>query len=108
VDQVWYQEFMSAADMSRDMLIEVMAGADDMGIAPLFDLCCLKITSLIPGTSSDEVNTMHDYHVYILVACTVPVGSFMICPTFSHPPTQNSIRTETFHNSLMICSASPV
>eukprot|EP00538_Stauroneis_constricta_P012343 CAMPEP_0119557402 /NCGR_PEP_ID=MMETSP1352-20130426/9076_1 /TAXON_ID=265584 /ORGANISM="Stauroneis constricta, Strain CCMP1120" /LENGTH=167 /DNA_ID=CAMNT_0007604505 /DNA_START=139 /DNA_END=642 /DNA_ORIENTATION=+ len=55
MDQKWYQEFVSDDSISREMLFELLTAANYMGIKPLLDLACLKITFQLTGKSADEI-----------------------------------------------------
>lgn len=47
VEQEWYRTFMENLD--RPMLFDVLTGANFMGIKPLLDLACLKVTFELTG-----------------------------------------------------------
>lgn len=53
VEQEWYNNFM--VDMDRDMLFDVLTASNYMGIKPLLDLACLKVTFELTGKSVDEI-----------------------------------------------------
>lgn len=55
MDQEWYQQFVSDENMSQDMLFELLTAANFMGIKPLLDLTCLKVTFQLTGKNADEV-----------------------------------------------------
>jgi hypothetical protein len=55
MDQEWYQKFVSEEHVDRDMLFELLTAANFMGIKPLLDLTCLKVTFQLTGKSADEV-----------------------------------------------------
>ena len=53
VEQEWYRNFM--VDMDRPMLFDVINAANYMGVKPLLDLACLKVTFELKGKSADEI-----------------------------------------------------
>jgi S-phase kinase-associated protein 1 len=53
VKQEWYMEFM--VNMERPMLFDVLTAANYMGVKPLLDLACLKVTFELIGKSADEI-----------------------------------------------------
>lgn len=53
VEQEWYRNFV--VNMDRDMLFDVLTAANYMGIKPLLDLACLKVTFELSGKSADEI-----------------------------------------------------
>lgn len=55
MDQEWYQNFVSDENMNQDMLFELITAANFLGIPPLLNLTCLKVTFLIPGKNEEEV-----------------------------------------------------
>jgi len=56
MDQEWYQEFVSDANLGgNDMLFDLLTSANFMGIKELLDLCCLKVTFQLTGKSADEI-----------------------------------------------------
>ncbi len=56
MDQVWYQEFVSDANLgSRDMLFDLLTAANFMGIKELLDLACLKVTFELTGKNAEEI-----------------------------------------------------
>ena len=59
MDQPWYQDFVSDEKMERDMLFEVLSAANFLGIKPLLDLACLKVTFMITGKSPAEVSAFY-------------------------------------------------
>mmetsp|Transcript_13109 Transcript_13109/g.36207 ORF Transcript_13109/g.36207 Transcript_13109/m.36207 type:complete len:168 (-) Transcript_13109:587-1090(-) len=58
MDQAWYQNFVSDESISREMLFELLTAANYMGIKPLLDLVCLKITFQLTGKSAEEIRTI--------------------------------------------------
>jgi len=56
MDQTWYQDYVSEdKGMPRDLLFQVLSAANFLGIKPLLDLTCLKVTFMITGKNADEV-----------------------------------------------------
>jgi len=55
MDQPWYQDFVSDEKMDRDMLFNMLSAANFLGIKPLLDLTCLKVTFQITGKNAEEV-----------------------------------------------------
>jgi hypothetical protein len=58
MDQVWYQDFVSDEAMDRDMLFDMLTAANFMGIKPLLDLTCLKVTFQLTGKNAEEVRVI--------------------------------------------------
>lgn len=56
MDQKWYQDFVADENLDRDMLFELLTAANFMGIKPLLDLTCLKVTFQLTGKNSEEVS----------------------------------------------------
>jgi S-phase kinase-associated protein 1 len=56
VDQVWYQDFVKDDNLSREMLFDMLTAANFMGIKPLLDLTCLKVTFQLTGKNAEEVS----------------------------------------------------
>lgn len=56
MDQPWYQDFVSDEKMDRDMLFNMLSAANFLGIKPLLDLTCLKVTFQITGKNAEEVS----------------------------------------------------
>jgi S-phase kinase-associated protein 1 len=56
VHQVWYQEFVESED--REMLFDLVTAANYMGIKPLLDLTCLKVTFDLTGKNAEEIRVM--------------------------------------------------
>ena len=56
MDQTWYQEFVADENLSREMLFDLLTAANYMGIKPLLDLTCLKVTFQLTGKNAEEVN----------------------------------------------------
>ena len=56
VEQVWYQDFVENED--REMLFDILSAANYMGIKPLLDLTCLKVTFDLTGKSSEEIRVI--------------------------------------------------
>ena len=53
--QTWYQQFVADDNLSDDMLFEILTAANFMGIKPLLDLACLKVTFQITGKNAEEI-----------------------------------------------------
>ena len=53
--QKWYQDFVADDNMSRDMLFDLLTAANFMGIKPLLDLTCLKVTFQLTGKNAEQV-----------------------------------------------------
>lgn len=53
VTQDWYQRFVGRED--RDMIFDLLTAANYMGIKPLLDLTCLKVTFELTGKSAEEI-----------------------------------------------------
>ena len=51
----WYQDFVNSEFMSQDMLFEILTAANYMGIKPLLDLACLKVTFQLNGKDAEEI-----------------------------------------------------
>jgi hypothetical protein len=56
VDQKWYQDFVSDEQLDHDMLFEVMAAANHLGIKPLLELASLKVTFQMMDRNEDSVS----------------------------------------------------
>ena len=56
--QKWYSDFVSDDKMPQDMLFEVLTAANYMGIKPLLDLACLKVTFQLSGKSAEEIRVI--------------------------------------------------
>jgi S-phase kinase-associated protein 1 len=56
--QEWYKQFVSDESMSQEMLFEVLTAANYMGIKPLLDLACLKVTFQLNGKNAEEIRTI--------------------------------------------------
>ena len=56
--QTWYQQFVSEENLSRELLFELLTAANYLGIHPLLQLICLKITFLLNGKSEEEVSSI--------------------------------------------------
>lgn len=56
MDQEWYQKFVSDENLDRDMLFDLLTAANFMGIKPLLDLTCLKVTFQLTGKNAEEVS----------------------------------------------------
>ena len=54
VDQEWYQEFVKDENLNREMLFDMLTAANFMGIKPLLDLTCLKVTFQLTGKNAEE------------------------------------------------------
>jgi S-phase kinase-associated protein 1 len=57
MDQKWYQDFVSDDNLSREMLFDLLTAANYMGIKPLLDLTCLKVTFQLTGKNAEEVSS---------------------------------------------------
>lgn len=55
MDQEWYQKFVDEQNADRDMLFELLTAANFMGIKPLLDLTCLKVTFMLTGKNREEI-----------------------------------------------------
>jgi len=57
MDQEWYQNFVSDANLgnNNDMLFDLLTAANFMGIKELLDLSCLKVTFQLTGKTADEI-----------------------------------------------------
>lgn len=55
MDQEWYQNFVSDENLDRDMLFDLLTAANFMGIKPLLDLTCLKVTFQLTGKNAEEI-----------------------------------------------------
>ena len=74
MDQQWYQEFVSDENLSREMLFDLLTAANYMGIKPLLDLTCLKVTFQLTGKNAEEVrNVLLACRAYF---CVFPSGFF--------------------------------
>lgn len=51
----WYQDFVDDENMTRNMLFSLLTAANYMGIKPLLDLACLKVTFQLNGKNSEEI-----------------------------------------------------
>jgi hypothetical protein len=58
MDQKWYQDFVADDNLSRDMLFDMLTAANFMGIKPLLDLTCLKVTFQLTGKNAEEVSRL--------------------------------------------------
>ncbi len=56
MDQKWYQDFVADENLDRDMLFDLLTAANFMGIKPLLDLTCLKVTFQLTGKNAGEVS----------------------------------------------------
>jgi hypothetical protein len=75
---------MSDDNMSEEMVFEVMEASSYMGIKPLLELCCLKLTFLIHSKNTEEVNACLSMFNIVLLRFERP--------TNSHPtPNQSKI-----------------
>ncbi len=55
MDQKWYQDFVADDNLSRDMVFDILTAANFMGIMPLVDLICLKVTFKLTDKNAEEV-----------------------------------------------------
>lgn len=53
VAQEWFREFVSTKE--REQIFDLLTAANYMGIKPLLDLTCLKVTFELTGKSADEI-----------------------------------------------------
>ena len=90
MDQEWYQKFVSEENVDRDLLFELLTAANFMGIKPLLDLTCLKVTFQLTGKSVDEVSS-------ITFRSKVWRDCFIVILNYPFVPTLRSVR---FSNSL--------
>lgn len=58
MSQEWYRNFVSDTNMNKDMLFEVLTAANYMGIKPLLDLACLKVTFHLNGKNAEEIRNI--------------------------------------------------
>lgn len=56
VEQVWYQDYVENED--REMLFDLVTAANYMGIKPLLDLACLKVTFELTGKNAEEIRVI--------------------------------------------------
>jgi S-phase kinase-associated protein 1 len=56
MDQEWYQNFVADENLTREMLFDLLTAANYMGIKPLLDLTCLKVTFQLTGKNAEEVS----------------------------------------------------
>lgn len=55
IDQKWYQDFVADDNVNGDMVFDMLTAANFMGIKPLLDLTCLKVTFQLTGKSAEEI-----------------------------------------------------
>lgn len=55
MDQKWYQDFVADENLNREMLFDLLTAANYMGIKPLLDLTCLKVTFQLTGKNAEEI-----------------------------------------------------
>mmetsp|Transcript_5041 Transcript_5041/g.7285 ORF Transcript_5041/g.7285 Transcript_5041/m.7285 type:complete len:169 (-) Transcript_5041:254-760(-) len=53
VSQSWYRSFMEGKD--RETVFDLLTAANYMGIKPLLDLTCLKVTFELTGKNAEEI-----------------------------------------------------
>ncbi len=53
VTQEWYQKFVAEEEVDREMLFALLTAANYMGIKPLLDLTCLKVTFELTGKNAE-------------------------------------------------------
>ena len=58
IDQKWYQDFVADDNVDGDMVFDMLTAANFMGIKPLLDLTCLKVTFQLTGKSAEEVSVL--------------------------------------------------
>mmetsp|Transcript_25566 Transcript_25566/g.35995 ORF Transcript_25566/g.35995 Transcript_25566/m.35995 type:complete len:164 (+) Transcript_25566:202-693(+) len=51
----WYKEFVN---LERAMIFDLLTAANYMGIKPLLDLTCLKVTFELTGKSAEEIRQL--------------------------------------------------
>jgi len=51
----WYRDFVSDEYCSQNMLFDLLSAANYMGIKPLLDLACLKVTFQLNGKSAEDI-----------------------------------------------------
>ena len=90
MDQEWYQKFVSEENVDRDLLFELLTAANFMGIKPLLNLTCLKVTFLLADKSAEEVSS-------ITFRSKVWRDCFIVILNYPFVPTLRSVR---FSNSL--------
>lgn len=56
MDQKWYQDFVADENLNKEMLFDLLTAANYMGIKPLLDLTCLKVTFQLTGKNAEEVS----------------------------------------------------
>jgi hypothetical protein len=78
MDQEWYQKFVSEDNVDRDLLFELLTAANFMGIKPLLDLTCLKVTFQLTGKNADEVSSF-TFPTATLVFCLILI-SIIVSP----------------------------
>jgi S-phase kinase-associated protein 1 len=67
MDQTWYQDFVADENLSREMLFDLLTAANFLGIKPLLDLTCLKVTFQLTGKNAEEVS------ISVHLNCTISV-----------------------------------
>ena len=82
VDQKWYQDFVSDEQLDHDMLFELLAAANHMGIKPLLDLTSLKVTFQMMDRSEDDVSISGMVFEGIKYAIKIPSKSDAPCLVF--------------------------
>jgi S-phase kinase-associated protein 1 len=65
MDQTWYQDFVADENLSREMLFDLLTAANFLGIKPLLDLTCLKVTFQLTGKNAEEVR------ISVRLDCTI-------------------------------------
>ena len=68
--QEWYQNFVSEENLDRELLFELMAAANYLGIQPLLQLILLKITFELNGRNEQQVS---------LITCLTALRSLFFC-----------------------------
>lgn len=56
VQQEWYKSFLEHSE--REQVFDLLTAANYMGIKPLLDLTCLKVTFELTGKSAEEIRTI--------------------------------------------------
>jgi S-phase kinase-associated protein 1 len=53
VTQTWYRDFVESKE--REVIFDLLTAANYMGIKPLLDLTCLKVTFELTGKTAEEI-----------------------------------------------------
>ena len=68
MDQKWYQDFVADENLNKEMLFDLLTAANYMGIKPLLDLTCLKVTFQLTGKNAEEVSKLRVGHSFYCFA----------------------------------------